>query len=100
MLTRTADEWEAYLQSQHVPAARVRRMEEALADPHLASRGVVHRFEGGAPGVPQSLRRAGRRLHPRAWRAAGGQPAADGRAAYRRGAGRVGIQFGGDRRVS
>ena len=34
MLSRTADEWEAYLQSKHVPAARVRRMEEALADPH------------------------------------------------------------------
>ncbi|TDH64384.1 CoA transferase [Dankookia rubra] len=55
MLNRTADEWEEYLQSKHVPAARVRRMEEALADPHLASRGVVHRFEGGAPGVPQSF---------------------------------------------
>ena len=52
MLSRTADEWEAYLQSKHVPAARVRRMEEALADPHLASRGVVHRFPDGAPGVP------------------------------------------------
>ena len=55
MLTRTADEWETYLQSKHVPAARVRRMEETLADPHLASRGVVHRFEGGAPGVPQGF---------------------------------------------
>jgi crotonobetainyl-CoA:carnitine CoA-transferase CaiB-like acyl-CoA transferase len=51
MLTRTADEWEAFLQSRHVPAARVRRMEEALADPHLASRGLVHRFPEGAPGV-------------------------------------------------
>ncbi|RAI59090.1 CaiB/BaiF CoA transferase family protein [Roseicella frigidaeris] len=53
MLTRTADEWEAYLQSRHVPAARVRRMEEALADPHLESRGLLHRFPEGAPGVPQ-----------------------------------------------
>jgi len=53
MLTRTADEWEEFLQARHVPAARVRRMEEALADPHLASRGVVHRFPDGAPGVPQ-----------------------------------------------
>ena len=52
MLTRTADEWEAYLQSKHVPAARVRRMEETLADPHLASRGVVHMFPDGAPGLP------------------------------------------------
>lgn len=52
MATRTADEWEAYLQSKHVPAARVRRLEETLADPHLASRGVLHRFPDGAPGVP------------------------------------------------
>src|SRR5258707_10261000 len=45
MLTRTADEWEQFLQARHVPAARVRTMGEALADPHLASRGVVHRHE-------------------------------------------------------
>jgi crotonobetainyl-CoA:carnitine CoA-transferase CaiB-like acyl-CoA transferase len=52
MLTRTADEWEVYLQSKHVPAARVRTLEEALADPHIASRHVVHRFPDGAPGIP------------------------------------------------
>ncbi len=51
MLTRTADEWEGFLQARHVPAARVRTMVEALADPHLATRGVVHRFKEGAPGV-------------------------------------------------
>ncbi|WP_149540299.1 CaiB/BaiF CoA transferase family protein [Siccirubricoccus phaeus] len=51
LLTRTADEWEAYLQSKHVPASRVRRMEEALADPHVATRGVLHRFPEGSPGV-------------------------------------------------
>ncbi|MCO6415038.1 CoA transferase [Siccirubricoccus sp. KC 17139] len=51
MLTRTADEWEMYLQSKHVPASRVRRMEEALADPHVATRGVLHRFPEGSPGV-------------------------------------------------
>ncbi len=50
LATRTADEWEQFLQSRHVPAARVRKLEEALADPHLASRNVVHRFEN-APGV-------------------------------------------------
>src|SRR6476659_3833031 len=33
MLTRTADEWEAFLQARHVPAARVRTMGEAIADP-------------------------------------------------------------------
>ena len=57
MLTRTADEWEEFLQARHVPAARVRTMGEALADPQLATRGVVHRHaaatgvEGGF-GVP------------------------------------------------
>ena len=50
MATRTAAEWEEYLQSRHVPAARVRRMEEALADPQLAARGVLHRH-AGATGV-------------------------------------------------
>src|SRR5262245_59053356 len=39
---RTADEWEQYLQARHVPAGRVRRLSEALADPHLKSRGVLH----------------------------------------------------------
>ncbi|MBW4093632.1 MAG: CoA transferase [Proteobacteria bacterium] len=48
MATRTAAEWEEYLQARHVPAARVRRMEEALADPQLASRGVLHRHAGAA----------------------------------------------------
>jgi crotonobetainyl-CoA:carnitine CoA-transferase CaiB-like acyl-CoA transferase len=45
LATRTADEWEDYLQSRHVPAARVRGMDEALADPQLAARGLTHRFE-------------------------------------------------------
>ena len=42
---RTADEWEQYLQSKHVPAGRVRRLSESLNDPQLASRGVLHRHE-------------------------------------------------------
>ena len=57
MLTRTADEWEEFLQARHVPAARVRTMGEALADPQLATRGVIHRHTGapeveGGFGVP------------------------------------------------
>src|SRR6478736_833055 len=57
MRTRTADEWETFLQARHVPAARVRTMGEAVADPQLASRGIIHRhataagMEGGF-GVP------------------------------------------------
>ena len=50
MRTRTADEWEKFLQANHVPAARVRTMGEAVADPQLASRGIIHRHKG-APGV-------------------------------------------------
>ena len=57
MLTRTADEWEEFLQANHVPACRVRTMGEALADPQLATRGIVHRHDGatgveGGFGVP------------------------------------------------
>ncbi|HLY46597.1 MAG TPA: CoA transferase [Stellaceae bacterium] len=50
--TRTADEWERFLQARHVPAARVRPMAQALDDPHLASRGVIHRHAaaGGVDG--------------------------------------------------
>jgi len=47
MMTRTADEWEEFLQARHVPAARVRTMGEALADPQIKSRGVIHRHDGG-----------------------------------------------------
>jgi crotonobetainyl-CoA:carnitine CoA-transferase CaiB-like acyl-CoA transferase len=50
MMTHSADEWEGFLQARHVPAARVRTMGEALADPQLASRGIIHRHEGG-PGI-------------------------------------------------
>jgi len=57
MLTRTADEWEEFLQARHVPAARVRTMAEAIADPQMASRGAIHRFDkatgvDGGFGVP------------------------------------------------
>jgi crotonobetainyl-CoA:carnitine CoA-transferase CaiB-like acyl-CoA transferase len=47
MKTRTADEWEEFLQARHVPAARVRTMGEALADPQLAARGVIHKHAKG-----------------------------------------------------
>jgi crotonobetainyl-CoA:carnitine CoA-transferase CaiB-like acyl-CoA transferase len=54
MRTKSAAEWEEFLQAQHVPAARVRTMGEALADPQLASRGVIHRHATGA-GVEREL---------------------------------------------
>ncbi len=50
MKTRTAAEWEDFLQNNHVPATRVRPMSEALADPQLKTRDLIHKFDG-APGV-------------------------------------------------
>src|SRR6201993_1816384 len=55
--TKTADEWEVYFQARHVPAARVRTMAEALADPHFQTRRVFHKFDSvsgidGPLGVP------------------------------------------------
>ena len=47
---KTAQEWEDFLQSKHVPATRVRETHEALQDPQLKHRGVLHRHEK-VPGV-------------------------------------------------
>jgi crotonobetainyl-CoA:carnitine CoA-transferase CaiB-like acyl-CoA transferase len=48
--TKTADEWEVYFQARHVPAARVRTMADAIADPHFKERRVFHHFEA-VPGI-------------------------------------------------
>jgi crotonobetainyl-CoA:carnitine CoA-transferase CaiB-like acyl-CoA transferase len=48
--TRTAAEWESFLQGHHIPAARVRNMAEAVADPQFAAREITHRHEM-VPGV-------------------------------------------------
>lgn len=45
-LGKPADYWEKALQDQGIPCARIRRFDEAVHDPHLASRGVFHRFDG------------------------------------------------------
>ena len=50
LLTKTAAEWEDFLQSKHVPAGRVRQMHEALADPQLVSRNVIH-HQASVPGI-------------------------------------------------
>src|SRR5260221_9396739 len=50
LMTRTADEWEAFFQARHVPASRVRHMAEALTGPHLDHRRLIHN-SSGAPGV-------------------------------------------------
>jgi crotonobetainyl-CoA:carnitine CoA-transferase CaiB-like acyl-CoA transferase len=54
---RSAQEWEEFLQARHVPAARVRTMAEAVADPQLVTRGIIHRHDSaegidGGFGVP------------------------------------------------
>jgi crotonobetainyl-CoA:carnitine CoA-transferase CaiB-like acyl-CoA transferase len=54
MKEKTAAEWETYFQSRHVPATRVRELREALADPHLQSRRVLHRHED-VPGVEKPV---------------------------------------------
>ena len=46
--TRTADDWENFFQARHVPAARVRTLAEAVRDPQVATRGVVHRHAAAA----------------------------------------------------
>jgi crotonobetainyl-CoA:carnitine CoA-transferase CaiB-like acyl-CoA transferase len=48
LLARSADEWEEFFQSRHVPAARVRTLGEALDDPHLEHRGIRHRHQQSA----------------------------------------------------
>ena len=79
--TRTADEWEDFLQARHVPAARVRTMGEALADPQI-DRGVVHATTAAT--ASRRLRRAARRVQIRPRRpehrhaAAGARPAQRG----------------------
>ena len=56
---KTAQEWEDYLQSMHVPALKVRGLPEALADSQLTTRKVLHRHEcvpdvGTSVSVPMS----------------------------------------------
>ena len=43
---RPAAYWEDVLQAQGVPCARIRRFDEAVNDPQMASRQVFHHFDG------------------------------------------------------
>jgi crotonobetainyl-CoA:carnitine CoA-transferase CaiB-like acyl-CoA transferase len=47
---RTAQEWEDYLQANHVPAVRLRHMAEIIRDPQIATRKIIHRHDS-VPGV-------------------------------------------------
>ena len=54
MLTKTAQEWEDFLQARHVPALRVRGLDEALHDPQVKARGVLHQH-AHVPGVDRAV---------------------------------------------
>ena len=40
---KPADYWEQFLNERRIPAARIRRMEEAINDPQIATRQVLHK---------------------------------------------------------
>jgi crotonobetainyl-CoA:carnitine CoA-transferase CaiB-like acyl-CoA transferase len=54
MLEKSAQEWEDHLQSNHVPALRLRTMPEAVADPQVKTRKILHKLES-IPGVDGAL---------------------------------------------
>ena len=87
MKEKTADEWETYLQSRHVPATRVRELREALADPHLQTRGVLHRPSRRARRVGKPGHGAAGRVQVRPRRAVDRAAAGARGRAHRRGAG-------------
>ena len=80
MLTRTADEWEAFLQARHVPAAT--RAHHGRGDRRPADR-EPRRHPSARQGQRHGgrIRRAARGLHVRPWRPAHRRPAADARPA-------------------
>lgn len=54
MKEKTAAEWENYFAENHVAAARIREIREALQDPHLRHRKLLHRHEE-VPGLDQAI---------------------------------------------
>lgn len=54
MRTKTAQAWEDHLQANHVPALRLRTIPEAVADPQVQTRDVLHRH-AAIPGVDGPL---------------------------------------------
>ncbi len=58
LATKTAQDWEDILNAAHVPAARVRRLDEALQHPQIAARNGIQPVEGIADG-PGALPVAG-----------------------------------------
>lgn len=52
LLTRSAEEWEQRLNDAHVPAARVRSLDEAVQEAQIAERGVFQSPPESRPGCP------------------------------------------------
>ena len=60
LLEKNAEEWEAILQQNGVPAARLRSLPEALASEQVVTRGFVQTTDDGAqvPTLPFRMGRA------------------------------------------
>jgi crotonobetainyl-CoA:carnitine CoA-transferase CaiB-like acyl-CoA transferase len=52
--TKTAQEWEDFLQSRHVPATRTRKISESVKDPQFETRNLFHTHKN-APGYGKDL---------------------------------------------
>lgn len=60
MTERPATEWETYLNDHHVPAARVRTLDESMAEAQYDGRAALSAYPGcDAPGMPARLPVAG-----------------------------------------
>lgn len=56
MKEKTAAEWEEFFQQRHIPACRVRELREAVEDPQIKHRGLLHRFAAmDGVGKPMSV---------------------------------------------
>lgn len=60
---RSAAEWETLLAAVRVPASRVRTLPETLAEPHVATRGVVAPVRDDATGAAMQVPTAGYKLN-------------------------------------
>ena len=49
--TMSADYWEQFLQARRIPAARIRRLEEAIADEQVACRQVLQQHANSGSAV-------------------------------------------------
>lgn len=54
MLEKSAQEWEDHLQAHHVPALKMRTLPEAVADPQVQTRNILHKFDS-LPGVDGAM---------------------------------------------